>query len=238
VGGPKTERDELEAIVKETAGAAQIESAKPDHAGTGVDVTSRLKLEAPERAIAAEARKGFGLLIVGVEPEEKIGGIMAAFDGPVAIAIARGRHQREPAEDSDLSVLVPVTGTERSRRGAEIGLALARASLGSVTALHVARRRRPHGLRRFHPGWDAFGDNAAAILQEAVRLGDQFGVPIRTAVRTQVAAETAILTQLEEVGYDLVVMGVSSRPGTTLSFGDAAAAVLERSGRSILFVTS
>jgi nucleotide-binding universal stress UspA family protein len=36
----------------------------------------------------------------------------------------------------------------------------------------------------------------------------------------------------------LVVMGVSPRPGTTLFFGDAAAAVLRRSHRSILLVAS
>ncbi len=236
--GDQNGRAELESIVEETAGAAQIESAKPDIARTGIDVTRRTRQETPERAVALEAKKGYGLLIVGIEPDEKLHNIVAAFDGPVAIAVARGRHRQEPAGGSDLSILVPLTGTEHSRRGAEIALALARASLGSVTALHVARRRRPQGLHRFRPGLGAFGDNAAAILQEAVRLGDQFGVPVRTAVRTQVAAETAILTQLAADEHNLVVMGVSPRPATTLSFGDAAAAMLERSDRSILFIAS
>jgi hypothetical protein len=102
----------------------------------------------------------------------------------------------------------------------------------------VARRRRPQGLDRFRTAWGAFGDNAAVILHETVRLGDQFGVPVRTAVRTQIAAEDAILRQLEPGDHNLVVMGVVPRPGTTLSFGDAAAAILERSERSILFVAS
>jgi Kef-type K+ transport system membrane component KefB len=229
---------ELESIVQETAGAAQIESAKADVARTGVDVTTRVQQEPPERAIAVEARKGYGLLVIGVEPDEKIRGIVAAFEGPVAIAVARGQHRKDPAGGSDLSILIPVTGTRHSWRGAEVGLALARASLGSVAALHVARRRRPQPLRGFGAVGGAFGDNAAAILQEAVRLGDQFGVPMRTAVRTQVAAENAILSQLEAGEHNLVVMGVSPRPGTTLSLGDAAAAVLERSDRSILFVVS
>ena len=237
-GSRENQRAELESIVEETAGAAQLESATPDAARTGIDVTTRIQREPPDRAVAVEARKGYGLLIIGVEPNEKVADIVAAFEGPVAITVARGQHRQEPAGGSELSILVPVTGTEHSRRGAEIGLALARACLGSVTALHVARRRRPQGLHRFRPPWGAFGDNAAAILQETVRLGDQFGVAVRTAVRTQVAAETAILIQLEAGEHNLVVMGVSPRPGTTLSFGDAATAVLERSERSILSVVS
>jgi nucleotide-binding universal stress UspA family protein len=39
-------------------------------------------------------------------------------------------------------------------------------------------------------------------------------------------------------GYDLIVLGVSRRPGDTLFFGDTAASVLERSDTSNLFVAS
>jgi nucleotide-binding universal stress UspA family protein len=39
-------------------------------------------------------------------------------------------------------------------------------------------------------------------------------------------------------GYDLVVLGVSRRPGETLFFGDTAASVLEHSDTSNLFVAS
>jgi Kef-type K+ transport system membrane component KefB/nucleotide-binding universal stress UspA family protein len=237
-GSDRGARAAPESIVKETAGAAQIESAKADVARTGVDVTTRVQQELPEKAIAVEASKGYGFLIVGIEPDEKLAKVVPAFEGPIAIAVARGSHRREPVGGSGFSILVPVTGTEHSRRGAEIGLALARASLGSVTALHVARRRRPQGLHRFRAALGAFGDNAAAIIQEVSRLGDQFRVPVRTVVRTQVAAEDAILSELEAGEHNLVVMGVSPRPGTTPSFGDAAASVLERSPRSILFIAS
>jgi Kef-type K+ transport system membrane component KefB/nucleotide-binding universal stress UspA family protein len=237
-GSRQGRRADLEAIVREAAGAAQIESAKSDVAGTGVDVTTRVQEKLIERAVALEARKGYGFLIIGVEPDEQIANIVATFEGPAAITIARGQHRTDPAGGSQLNILVPVTGTGHSRRGAEAALALARASLGSVTVLHVARRRRPQGLNRLRGALGAFGDNPAAILQEAVRLGEQFGVPVRTAVRTQVAAENAILRQLKAGDHNLVVMGVAPRPGTTLSFGDAAAAVLERSERSILFVAT
>jgi nucleotide-binding universal stress UspA family protein len=39
-------------------------------------------------------------------------------------------------------------------------------------------------------------------------------------------------------GHDLIVMGVSRRPGDNLFFGDTAAAVLENAPASIVFVAS
>src|SRR6266403_1255621 len=160
-GSRQDRRAELDAIVREAAGAAEIESAKADFARTGVDVTTRVREELTERAVAVEARKGYGFLITGGEPDEQIANIVATFEGPAAITIARGQHRTEPAGDTRLNILVPVTGTGHSRRGAEVALALARASLGSVTVLHVARRRRPQGLNRLRGALGAFGDNPA-----------------------------------------------------------------------------
>lgn len=51
------------------------------------------------------------------------------------------------------------------------------------------------------------------------------------------APDEAILREAGR-GYDLVVLGVSRRPGDMLFFGNSAAAVLERSPTSILFVAS
>jgi nucleotide-binding universal stress UspA family protein len=44
--------------------------------------------------------------------------------------------------------------------------------------------------------------------------------------------------QRNSTGYDLVVLGVSRRPGDLLFFGNTAAAVLEKSPTSNLFVAS
>ena len=250
-GAGRTIADEsLAAIIKDTAGAADIESA---HAGAGApvaDITTLLQHEPTEETIADEARKGYDLLLVGVEPAvsgqgdiaEEVARVAQAFEGPLAIAVARGPHREEPAAATHLDILVPVTGTGHSRRGAEVALTLARASLGSVTALYVARRGRPvrrHGAAPgFGRNWRGIGANEEAILRDAVRLGEQFGVPVRPAVRARADAEDAILQQLRSGEHNLVVMGVSPRPGTTLFFGDAAAAVLRRSHRSILLVAS
>jgi Kef-type K+ transport system membrane component KefB/nucleotide-binding universal stress UspA family protein len=242
--------ESLAAIIKDTAGAADIESA---HAGAGApvaDITTLLQHEPTEETIADEARKGYDLLLVGVEPAvsgqgdiaEEVARVAQAFEGPLAIAVARGPHREEPAAATHLDILVPVTGTGHSRRGAEVALTLARASLGSVTALYVVRRGRPvrrHGAAPgFGRNWRGIGANEEAILRDAVRLGEQFGVPVRPAVRARADAEDAILQQLRSGEHNLVVMGVSPRPGTTLFFGDAAAVVLRRSHRSILLVAS
>jgi len=90
----------------------------------------------------------------------------------------------------------------------------------------------------FNTNWGGIGANEEAILRDAVRLGDRFGVPLRTAVRAHADPEEAILRQLRIGEHNLIVMGVSPRPGTTLFFGDTATAVLKRSHRSILLVAS
>ena len=104
-------------------------------------------IHAAEEAIADEAKKGYDMLLVGVEPaltvqgeiDEKVARVSEAFEGPLAIAVARGSDREEPGAGTHLNILVPVTGTEYSRPGAEVALTLARASLGSVTVLYVAR---------------------------------------------------------------------------------------------------
>jgi nucleotide-binding universal stress UspA family protein len=51
-------------------------------------------------------------------------------------------------------------------------------------------------------------------------------------------ADDAILKEARRGKYDLIVLGVTRRPGETLSFGNTAAAVLQSSDMSILFVAS
>jgi nucleotide-binding universal stress UspA family protein len=61
---------------------------------------------------------------------------------------------------------------------------------------------------------------------------------VRTALRIDVAAEEAILREAKRGNYELVVLGVTRRPGDTLFFGNMAAAVLDRCDTAILFVAS
>ena len=77
-----------------------------------------------------------------------------------------------------------------------------------------------------------------AILKDIVELAESYELELRTMVRADVAAEEAILKELARGKHNLIVMGVGRRPGEKLFFGDTAAALLEKSERSLLFVAS
>ncbi|MFY9770947.1 MAG: universal stress protein [Xanthobacteraceae bacterium] len=133
-------------------------------------------------------------------------------------------------------ILIPVSGTEVSRRGVEVGLTLARATDAQVTALYVTRENagashhsssRRQIIRR----------DELAVLKDVAALAERYDVPLRSSTRADMAPNTAILREAGR-GYDLVVLGVSRRPGDLLFFGNTAAAVLEKSPTSNLFVAS
>ena len=226
-------------------GAREGGEADPaEQRGDPAEIT--IRVEKPgEEAIVAEARRGYGLLFIGREPgaegdtfHEQITRSAVEFGGPFAIAIARGIDRQEIVGNW-LNILVPVTGTPVSRQGAELAIALAQASQGSVTALHVAGgQRRPRSWRRQVGAALAPATSADAIIREIVRLGDHYGVEVKAAVRSVGTLQEAILRQLDVRGHNLLAMGVSPRPGEQLFFGQVPAELLERAECSVLFVAS
>jgi hypothetical protein len=61
-------------------------------------------------------------------------------------------------------------------------------------------------------------------------------VEVKGTVRSIRTPREAILRQLEVGGHNLLVIGVSPRPGDQLSFGQVPAELLERAECSVLFV--
>ena len=231
------------AVLAGEASESPDEPAPPKH---GVDITTRIREPTQsEEAISEEAKKGYGLLFIGREPAsegnrftDQITRSAVSFGGPIAITIARGARS-EGNENRPLTILVPVTGTPTSRQGAELAIALAQGSRGSVTALHVAGsypRDRRWGLR--------FGTalapdpGADATLRDIVELGRAYGVEVKGTLRSRRTAENAIIREARAGDYDLVVMGVSPRPGEQLFFGEVPADLLARAPCSLLFVAS
>jgi nucleotide-binding universal stress UspA family protein len=191
--------------------------------------------------IAEEAKKGYDAFIIGLETTSKrsadfdsgVANLAKGFDGPLIITATRDDLQKKP--NSKFSVLVPVNGTEPSRRAAEVAITLARATKAPVTVLYVAvrtsgRRGMRRGIRNRR--------NEEAILKDIVAIADGYNMSIRTAVVAEPAADEAILGEIERRSHNLVVMGVGRRPGEKLFFGDTAAALLEKSERSLLFVAT
>jgi Kef-type K+ transport system membrane component KefB/nucleotide-binding universal stress UspA family protein len=237
----KKSGDRVEETLKAAAEGTKLATGNGEEPAP-VDVTIRNDDAPTGEAVANEAKKGYDLLFVGIENthaksgafHQDVGRIAAAFQGPLAIVAANGDHLKEP-ERSPLHILVPVTGNEVSRRAAEVAIALARACDQPITALYVAtsgtsNARKGRGFRA--------RQQEQAILKDIVEMADRYDVSTTTAVHSDVAPRDAILSDVKKRGHDLIVMGVSRRPGDKLFFGDAAAAVLEKSPASIVFVAS
>jgi Kef-type K+ transport system membrane component KefB/nucleotide-binding universal stress UspA family protein len=235
-----------EAAVKSAAEATTVLDAHPDEENAAsVDVITRPHAEPNSEAIAEEARKGYDLLVVGVaNTRDPKGGfskdlslITRGFEGPLIVV---DTHKRDPspglARLRHGRILVPVTGTDVSRRGVEVALALARATDAQLTALYVTRATSP-ATRNSAPRQLAIRRAELAVMKDIAALAERYDVPLRSATRTDTAPDEAIPREAGR-GYDLVVIGVSRRPGDVLFFGNTAAAVLERSPTSNLFVAS
>jgi nucleotide-binding universal stress UspA family protein len=229
--------------LKESAEAGDV-AAAPDIKDNRPDITTRVE-EPTEDVIEAEAKKGYGLLLIGREPasegpdfHDQITRSAAQFGGPFAIAIARG-IDRQDRRGNRFDILLPVTGTAVSRHGAEMAIALAQASGGTVTALHIDTGQRP--LRSWEQSFGAAlapRSTADAIIREIVRLGDQYGIDVKGAVRWARSPADAIQRQLALGYHNLLVVGVSPRPGEALFFGQVAAELLDKAECSLLVVAS
>jgi nucleotide-binding universal stress UspA family protein len=241
---PEGERQAARTRSVVAEGAETADAPAEDKPRRRAEIVTRVE-KPNEQAIAAEAAKGYGLLFIGREPasegsafHEQIARSASGFAGPFAIAIARGAD-RQPFGRARVNILAPVTGSPVSRRGAELAIALAQAAQGTMTALHVSHGERPRRSWGRQVGAAiAPLSSADAIVREIVRLGDPYGVAVRTAVRRARPPAEAILRQLALGNHNLLVLGVSPRPGEELFFGEVAAELLERVECSILFVSS
>jgi Kef-type K+ transport system membrane component KefB/nucleotide-binding universal stress UspA family protein len=233
----------VKAAAAEADESSGIRRAAIAAGGDPLAVTMRTgSAESAASAVAAEAEKGYGLLLIGCEPAAEgdaftpqIARTVGGFGGAFAIAIARGSDALVTAKP--LRVLVTVSGTRTSRQGAEVAIALAEASRGSVTALHVGagRPRAPLWPLRFGEVFVPRG-YADAVLREIMDMGEHYGVEVRGAIRHSGGVGQAVLRELVRTPHDLLVMGVSPRPGEQLFLGELAAEMLARAHSSLLFV--
>jgi Kef-type K+ transport system membrane component KefB/nucleotide-binding universal stress UspA family protein len=225
-----------ETAIKE--GASAVKPGEDDKPQTP-EVISRAEDKRRRDVVAEEARKGFDLLMIGVgRVAARDGGfhgdvteLAAGFDGPLAVVAGRGEHLRQ-ARQSRLRILVPVTGSEMSRRAAELAVTLARANHSSLSALYVTLGdvgRRPKRPR-------VINFEQEAVLKDVVALGERYDAPVRTIVRANATPVDAILRELRLGRYDLLVMGINRRPGERLLPGETAGTLLQETKTSILFL--
>ena len=233
----KSDEGSLEVIVRKAA--KSIAEADQDSPGN-IEITTRVPKESPAEAIEEEARKGFDLLVVGMDKtlnaeggfDWKIEDIAASFRSPMAISVAKGPHLKQPAP-SGLKILVPVSGSAVSRRGAEVAIALAVASPDPLRVVYVSTTR-DKGSRRGSASISLGREEA--ILKDTAAAAARYNVEARTVLRAHTAPEEAILQEIRASNVDVVVLGVDRITGEKLDFGSVAHAVLRNSSASVLLI--
>src|SRR5262249_25648266 len=153
-----------------------------------VDVTIRKHHAPTGEAVAKEAKKGYDLLVVGVENTRvKNGGfhqdvsrIASALEGPLAIVAGSGDHLKHP-QQSPLHILVPVPQKGVPRGAPDGAPALARAPPRPNRALYFPPPATSTGRRRrgFPPR-----QQEQAIMRDVVKRAARHDVTTRTAVHT------------------------------------------------------
>jgi nucleotide-binding universal stress UspA family protein len=235
----REDEESHETTVKNAAKAI----AEIDEEGTrDVDVTTRAREKKAGDAVIDEARKGFDLLVVGMDKvtgtkdgfDKKIEDVTAGFEGPLALVAAYGDHLKPPLSNA-FKILVPVSGSGVSRRGAEVAIALARMGTAPLQVVYVSTTR-DKGARR--NGASMSLSKEEAILKDTGALATRYDVDFVTTLRANAAPEEAILQEIKASGADLVVMGVDRIQGDSLNFGGVAAAVLRKSKVSVVLVST
>jgi Kef-type K+ transport system membrane component KefB/nucleotide-binding universal stress UspA family protein len=222
------------------ATVASIKSAAKEASGAPrdvpkVDIIVRQHDAEPGEAVATEARRGYDLLVIGVEPavtrrgsfDDHVSALVSQFEGAIAVAIARGPHADDPGAPVG-KVLVPVTGNENARRGAEVAITLAKSSGAEVAALSIIEKgaTNKQQLRR----------ETQSVSAEIEKIATYLKASVKTTTRSDDDAGTAILKAIERSKIDLVAIGVSRRPGDKLSFGGIADTLVKGASCSLFFV--
>jgi Kef-type K+ transport system membrane component KefB/nucleotide-binding universal stress UspA family protein len=236
--------DSAEHVKSAAEGSTTIE-AHPDEEKQGsVEVTTVQKPFIGAEEISEEARKGYDLLVIGIEDTRDADGsfskhvslIAQAFDGPTAVVASHG-VARERLFKRHSKILIPVNGTDASRRAAEVGFTVARANDSEVTILYVTNAASGAGKRGGRTRPSSTRRNDEAVLKDFVVLADRYEVNVRRSVRGDMAPGEAILKEAKH-GFDLIVLGANRRSGERLFFGNTAATVLAQSDAPTLFVAS
>ena len=220
---------EVKAGAKKSAAKAKADEAEPDP--EKVHLTARVPVDPPADVVKDEARKGYDLMFIGIARSvEEDGGFAPAvtelalgFEGPLALFANKPEGILNPRS----RILVPVSGSPQSRRGAEIAFALARATGAHVHVLFVSQT---DGSRRTRL-------REERVLKDMTELGERYDVSVTTRISARSGAPEAILKEAQR-NFAMIMMGVSARPGEELFFGNTATQVLKGWKRPILLLAS
>jgi nucleotide-binding universal stress UspA family protein len=168
-----------------------------------------------DNAAEIEATKGYSIVFVGIEQPitgptshfaKPLQRLVDVFAGPLAVALNGSRSATEYAQP--LHILVPTGGTPDAHLAMEVGLSLAKASGGTITALHVFDPLDDTQLLR-----GRVSRHGLSLLEDARRLGKRAGVAVEAVTVANSKPEVEIRRAARRAHYDLIVIGTSLRQG-------------------------
>jgi Kef-type K+ transport system membrane component KefB/nucleotide-binding universal stress UspA family protein len=181
--------------------------------------------------IEKEVSKGYSIVFAGVDQpiseitqrfEEQLAGLIDTFDGPVAIALNGSvSASNKYTVGHPLKILVPTGGTPHARLAVEVALALAKATSGSLTVLHVFDPNEDTNLLRGRAR-----RLGTSVLVDARRLAQRSGVLVDLITATNSKPETAIRRAAITGHFDLVVIGSALRVGAQTHLGPRSSALV------------
>ncbi len=221
--------------------ASDLLSAEPADedmaAESDIHVTVREKNDELETVLGDISNTGHDLLFTGIEPSMGEDGrfsvalqaMNTAFKGTPAIVTARGLLPERPG---DLRILLPVSGTERSIRAAEFGLAIAKAARAHCAILLILEPRQLRAIPRISD----HGNDRWDVMNKVGAIAEYYGVEIEKVVQQGPSPELSILRHARSGKYNLIVLGVSKRASGSLSYGSVADTLLQTADRSCIFI--
>ena len=221
------EKSAEQVVGHEGVAKASRADGKKDNSVTALMLT---RSAASEGTLRRELRRGYDIVFVGLERpllgdsrhfDLRLQALVSSFKGPVAIAI-HGASAVGPAV-VPLDILLPTSGTSEARLATEVAMALAGATTGQLSALHVFQPRDDIALlsaRDRRPG--------ISLLVDARRLGKYIGVRVKGLTATNDHPDKEISRVLRGGSFNLVVLGTSLRQGETRFLGSRMASLLGR----------
>ncbi|MDR3405746.1 MAG: cation:proton antiporter [Chthoniobacter sp.] len=193
--------------------------------------------------ILAEAKNGYDLLYLGIggwlpvksaQFPPAVEKIVRDFTGSIALYCVHEDY--EAMLDTPLTkILVPTTGADYSRFGAEVAVAIAKGCTATVTALHISL---PTVEIERHRRSSESTPSGRAIIDDMVALAHREAVHVVTKILSGPLKENAILNEAIVGEHQLIVLGTKQRPGEALHFGESVSAIIEHAPCPVLIVTS
>ncbi len=203
-------------------------------------VLSRLAKD-PAAAIAAEARLGYDLIVLGAT-ETGEGTFNTVIDRILARVEIPSIVVRFPAPSIEKglprSILVPVTASRSARASEEFAYSLAKSASSEVLALHVVNRPESDGIMLSGSPIEAGVEAGRALVATAAAFGDRLGVQVSTDVLAAPQAEEAIIKVANSGAHDLLVLGTNPRMfGDRPFFGHRVTYILEEARIPVVVIS-